>query len=84
MLDKVMRQTVEQIWDVYDADGNGVMDFEETKVFLNDYMGKFGSGEKLSNRELKILFKQIDEDGSGELDKEEIIVLLKAVCNMKK
>ena len=84
MLDKVMRQTVDQIWDVYDADGNGVMDFEETKVFLNDYMGKFGSGEKLSNRELKILFKEIDEDGSGELDKEEIIVLLKAVCNMKK
>ena len=84
MLDKVMRQTVEQIWDVYDADGNGVMDFEETKVFLDDYMGKFGSGEKLSNRELKILFKEIDEDGSGELDKEEIIVLLKAVCNMKK
>ena len=84
MLDKVMRQTVDQIWDVYDADGNGVMDFEETKVFLNDYMGKFGSGEKLSNRELKILFKQIDEDGSGELDKEEIIDLLKAVCNMKK
>ena len=60
------------------------MDFEETKVFLDDYMGKFGSGEKLSNRELKILFKEIDEDGSGELDKEEIIVLLKAVCNMKK
>ena len=84
MLDKVMRQTVDQIWDVYDADGNGVMDFEETKVFLNDYMGKFGKGEKLSNRELKILFKEIDEDGSGELDKEEIIVLLKAVCNMKK
>ena len=84
MLDKVMRQTVDQIWDVYDADGNGVMDFQETKVFLNDYMGKFGKGEKFSNRELKILFKQIDEDGSGELDKEEIIVLLKAVCNMKK
>ena len=56
------------------------MDFEETKVFLNDYMEKFGTGEKLSNRELKILFKEIDDDGSGELDKEEIIELLKAVC----
>ena len=80
ILDQVLRQTVDQIWDVYDADGNGLMDFEETKVFLNDYMEKFGTGEKLSNRELKILFKEIDDDGSGELDKEEIIELLKAVC----
>ena len=80
ILDQVLRQTVDQIWDVYDADGNGLMDFEETKVFLNDYMEKFGTGEKLSKCELKILFKEIDDDGSGELDKEEIIELLKAVC----
>ena len=83
MFDKVLRQTVDKIWDVYDLDGNGVMDFQETKVFLNDYMDKFGSGEKVSNREFKILFDEIDEDGSGELDKDEIIYLLKAVCNKK-
>ena len=75
---------MDQIWDVYDTDGNGNMDFEETKVFFNDYMEKFGGGEKLTNKELKILFKEIDEDGSGELDKDEIIDLLKAVCNKKK
>ena len=48
-------------------------------MFLNDYMDKFGSGEKVSNREIKILFDEIDEDGSGELDKDEIIYLLKEI-----
>ena len=42
---EVLRKTVDQIWDVYDADGNGVMDLEETKVFLRDYFEKFGKGE---------------------------------------
>ena len=65
----MLRQTVDKIWDIYDTNDNGVMDFEETKVFLHDYMKKFGGGDKFSNRELKILFKDIDEDCSGELDK---------------
>ena len=72
-LDKILRATVEQIWDIYDEDGNGVLDFDETKVFLNDYMEKFGKGEKLKLKEIKVLFKEIDEDKSGTLDKDEII-----------
>ena len=34
---------VNKIWAVYDDDGNGVLDYEETKRFILDYMKSIGA-----------------------------------------
>jgi len=33
-----MRALIDQIWMIYDDDGNGVLDFDETKNFIIDYL----------------------------------------------
>ena len=37
---------VDKIWDVYDDDGNGVLDYDETRKFLIDYMKTVGIQEE--------------------------------------
>ena len=36
---------VDKIWDAYDDDGNGVLDFDETRRFMVDYMQAVGAEE---------------------------------------
>ena len=36
---------VEDIWNDYDDDGNGFLDYEETKKFAKNFIGKMENGE---------------------------------------
>lgn len=76
-MEAIITDTVDQIWDVYDDDGNGILDKEETRNFLYDYLKMIGANEDEFNDEVfDQIYGQIDEDGSGEIDKEELIDLL--------
>ena len=54
---------------VADVDGNGVVDFEEFKDFINKL--EDGQDEKSTEEGLKGIFDSIDENGNGELTVEE-------------
>ena len=54
---------------VADVDGNGVVDFEEFKDFINKL--EDGQDEQSTEEGLKGIFDSIDENGNGELTVEE-------------
>lgn len=54
---------------VADVDGNGVVDFEEFKDFINKL--EDGQDEQSTEEGLKGIFESIDENGNGELTVEE-------------
>ena len=54
---------------VADVDGNGVVDFDEFKDFINKL--EDGQDEQSTEEGLKGIFESIDENGNGELTVEE-------------
>ena len=43
----ILEQMIDDIWDIYDDDGNGYLDKEETKTFVKDIFKP--SGDVLSD-----------------------------------
>ena len=65
---------VEKIWIIYDVDNNGTLDFDE----IRDYLDQMAFPSlSMSMEQLYKIFQMIDSDGSGCIDKQEMILFIK-------
>ena len=60
---------VEKIWIIYDVDQNGTLDYDEIKMYLKEMAYPH---LKLNENQLISIFKSIDKDNSGFIDKHEM------------
>eukprot|EP00944_MAST-04C_sp_MAST-4C-sp1_P005077 g5077.t1 len=61
---------VDSIWEKYDVNGNGDLEADEVKNFIQDFTN---SQDKLSDEECEIFVSSLDEDGNGTIQKAELI-----------
>ena len=80
-INAALNECLNDIWDNYDADGNGTLEFNEAKKFLKDVMKESGI-EELSTKELKNAFDDFDEDGSGAISKDEMLILIRMLTGI--
>ena len=69
----LIQQSVKKIWNDYDKDKNGQLNFEESKSFVSD---SFGGGVVMKESDLKKMFDKIDTDGDGLINKGEMASFL--------
>ena len=75
--DKAYWAKVEALWEKYDADRSGVLEWDEAVLFLEQSI-KNSSGEAwVPMSQIRSMFDEIDEDGNGVLDKVEVFKYLK-------
>ena len=74
---------VEQIWPLYDLDGNGTLDKEETYKFVTQYMQMIGCQEPVPKDVFEIMFSRFDNDGSGEIEKHELYEFIENLMSSK-
>ena len=74
--DDAERKRVEEIWAQFDIDNSGVLNRTEGKAFLMQELENM-TGQPPTDEEIERNFNIIDEDGSGTLDKEEVLKFLK-------
>ena len=81
--DQVIYTVIEHIWEEFDDDKSGALDFEETKVFMQEGLVNLGLNKnyKVDEEMLKNIFKTYDEDNSGTIDKEEMFFLIKSMMD---
>jgi Ca2+-binding EF-hand superfamily protein len=61
------------------------MDKEEAQAFVKDSLGMMSGGGdefKFSEKEMEEFFLELDADGSGSVDKEEMYRFVKQVCGL--
>lgn len=68
---------MDNLWDEYDADGNGTLDIDETRNFIKSIMLQVPGAQEFSEEAFSELFAEFDEDGSGTIEKPELVQFLK-------
>ena len=61
---------VEEIWAKYDVDKSNELDKQEARVFLKEFFGQIGGN--FSEAEFTKLFDEVDVNGNGRIDKNEM------------
>ena len=74
-------QFIEDTWFKYDKDGNGELDKEETRKFMNEAIKSINPSYKDSDEEFEKVFNLCDADNSGYIDKEEMNLFIKTLLS---
>ncbi len=78
--ERVFKQAIDKIWLQFDADNNGSLDRDETKIFLQTVLGDVPPPNNYDDSKFDQTFKAIDKNGNGRIEKNEMFMFLKAVC----
>ena len=61
---------------MYDVDNDGIMDKEEVRHFVKEYMPSFLPGFVYSHKAFELMFLKIDDDSSGTVDRQELAIFV--------
>ena len=81
-IDAVIAKCVDDIWTEYDKDGNGNLDKNETKAFVQKTLAEMAGNEEFSDEDFDACFKEFDKDGSGTIEKDEMALFIKKVAGL--
>ena len=65
---------IDEVWDLYDHDQNGLLDRKEAKNLFSDIFNAMG--DNLNKTQQDFMFRQIDTDADGTLSKWEFKEML--------
>ena len=69
--------TVNQIWQQYDSDGNGVLDKAETRRFITDTLHEMDDLSSFNETDFNSCFKLFDTNDDGVISKEEMLTFIR-------
>ena len=81
-VDTLIGHCIEEIWNEFDDDGNGDLDFEETTGFVKHILVEVGERPVYSDKDFIECFKQFKEGGAGCITKAEMAIFVKKVAGL--
>lgn len=70
---------IERIWDKYDVDRDGVLNYAETSHMVQTYLESIGFEEEFCDKTFSKMFKEFDKDNSGTIEKDELILFMESL-----
>ena len=67
---------VDEVWELYDEDGNGVLDSQEIKTLLYDLF--LCVGQSLQSGYESQIFQMLDNKRTGRINKQDLFLLLQS------
>ena len=84
-MNAVIWRCVDDIWEEYDKDNSNSLDQEECKRFVMTTIKEFNpyfNEEAFSEENFAETFRTFDEDGSGTIDKSEMVRFIRKVAGL--
>jgi len=76
-VDAVIRKCVDDIWKEYNTNKSGSLNKEQTRKFVMDTLSDMQDGNEFTEADFEECFKEFDKDGSGSIDKDEMVFFIK-------
>ena len=70
---------IDVLWAQYDVDQSGYIDKEEIEPLAQAALSQVGFTEELDKEVLTSFFAEVDSDGNGQIDKDELLRFMKSI-----
>ena len=81
-VDQILKNCVDEIWEMFDDDGNGLFDSEETTAFIRHTLTEMGESPDYSESDFLACFQQFTKSGRGYITKPEMMIFIKKVAGL--
>ena len=81
-VEAILSKTVDEIWEMFDDDGNGTFDIDETTAFIKHTLTEMGENPEYSEQDFMQCFIQFGPKGRGYITKTEMMIFIKKVAGL--
>ena len=73
-----------EVFNTIDADGNGSLERQEIKAFIEHICGEMGMNGSPDDKTIAEVFAELDEDGSNDISEQELKLFLRKLFETQK
>jgi Ca2+-binding EF-hand superfamily protein len=81
-IDNVIKKCVDDIWKDYGKKGSDSLSKDQTRKFVMETLSSMKDDELFTEADFEACFKEFDLDGSGTIEKEEMVSFIKKVSGL--
>jgi hypothetical protein len=81
--ENLLSKAVDEIWDIFDDDGNGYLDPDECTSFIKHTLTEMGESPEYAEIDFLQCFPQFAPKGKGYITKKELMIFIKKVAGME-
>ena len=81
-MNTILSNVVDEIWEMFDDDGNGTFDVDETTDFIKHTLTEMGESPEYSEIDFLQCFPSFTEHGKGYMTKLEMLIFIKKVAGL--
>ena len=81
-IDEVINKCVDDIWKEYGKKGSESLSKDDTRKFVMNTLSDMADAESFTEADFEACFKEFDLDGSGTIEKEEMVTFIKKMSGL--
>ena len=81
-VDTILSKVIDEIWEMFDDDGNGTFDIDETTAFIRHTLSEMGESPDYNEQDFMQCFPQFGPKGCGDITKLEMMIFIKKVAGI--
>ena len=79
----ILKKAIDEIWEMFDDDGNGLFDIDETSSFIKHTLSEMGESPEYAEQDFMQCFQQFTKGGRGYITKPEMMIFIKKVAGFQ-
>lgn len=81
--DAQLNQAINTVFNNYDVDKSGSLDYAEVKNLITDAFGKLGQPRQVTDEDVKKFGQAVDKNSDGKISREELFQIFKQIVEKK-